>query len=326
MRRKFSDIIVGFWRRRELSKARADRGGIAIPEYQTRHQELLAQGSHAEGLQRRSEAVPDIDAREAFFRIFEDSEWREHELKTTTDTSLLVYNWLARRLDTEIHKALRNSLLNSWGEECLAGTASTPEKPIPPETWDKVEIVFDRSELPRTAAHWKGPTSRDFGKMAWVGVKFSKDQIFSRFPLIQRPIKIIFDETNPNRKFWSIEPIRDEAGQQTSGSFWEYRALIKNVSARTLRNVKVISEAMGPLPRRPEPSPFDMNRKHLIDLNPGDEALVVVQRWYNPPIVVGMACGVDMYGPIRVTASADDISPTMKLFHFDPERTPMIFE
>jgi hypothetical protein len=332
MRPKFSDIVIGFWRRRELSKARANEGGINIPEYQLRHQEVLAQ-LHAGELQRQREALPiqdpmpDIDARDAFFQIYEESEWREKQQRETTDTSNLVYDWLVRRLDNEIHKALRNERLNSWGEECLAGTRTTPEKPIPSETWDKVEIVFDRQrQFPRTAAYWKGPTSRDFGGMAWVGIRFSRDQIFGQFPLIPRPIKIIFDQSNPNRKFWSIEPMRDDTGKQVPGTFWEYRALIKNVSAKTLRNVKVVVEATGPMPTRPEPSQFDINKKHLIDLNPGEEQLVLVRRWYNPPIVVGMACGTDVYGPVKMTASADDVSPTIKLFHFDPEQTPMIFE
>jgi hypothetical protein len=303
--------------------------GIAIPEYELRHQE--AQRLRAEELQRKASPIqdpmPDIDAREAFFQIYDESEWREKQLRETTDTSNLVYDWLVRRLDNEIHRALRNSALNSWGEECLAGTRTTPEKPIPPETWDKVEIVFDRqSQFPRTAAHLKGRTSRDLGEMAWTGIRFSKSQIFGQFPLIPRPIKIIFDPTNPNRRFWSIEPMRDETGKQTPGSFWEYRALIKNVSAKTLRNVKVTVEASGPMPTRPEQSLFDINKKPLVDLNPEEEALVLVRRWFNPHIVAGMACGIDMYGPIKMTASADDVSPTIKIFHFDPEQTPMIFE
>ena len=120
--------------------------------------------------------------------------------------------------------------------------------------------------------------------------------------------------------------MRDETGKQIPGTFWEYRALIKNVSAKTLRNVKVTIEAIGPMPTRPEPSQFDINKSHLVDLNPDEEALVLVRRWFNPPIVVGMACGTDMYGPIKMTASADDVFPTIKFFHFDPELTPMIFE
>jgi hypothetical protein len=131
----------------------------------------------------KAKAEPDIDAREVFFKILENSEWRKEQEKTTLDTSHLVRNWLQVRLDTEIHKALRNSLLDAWGEECLAGTQTTPEKPIPPDTWDKVEIVFDRLNLPRTSAHFKGATKREVGRMAWVGVKFSKQQVFQLFPL-----------------------------------------------------------------------------------------------------------------------------------------------
>ena len=138
------------------------------------------------------------------------------------------------------------------------------------------------------------------------------------------PIKITFDQANPNGKFWSIQPMRDETGKQRT--FWEYRALIKNVSAKTLRNVKVIVEAIGPIPMRPEPSQFDINKKELIDLNPQEETLVVVWRWFNPPIRAGMASGTDIYGPVKLTASADDVSPTERFFHFDPERTPMIWE
>lgn len=124
----------------------------------------------------------DIDARAAFFRILENGQWRA-EQEATTDPKGLVRDWQEVRLSTEIHKHLRNGQLLSWGEQCLPGTASTPEKPIPPETWDRVVIHFDRSSAPRTAAHFKGRTSRQLGDMAWVAVKFSGEQIFGLFPL-----------------------------------------------------------------------------------------------------------------------------------------------
>jgi hypothetical protein len=127
---------------------------------------------------------PDIDARLAFFRVLESSAWRKEQETKTPDTRHMVYDWLEVQLRNEIHVALRNSRLASWGEECLPGTATTPEKPIPPETWDKVEISFDRSSLSRTGAHFKGPTRRELGRMAWVGVRFSSDQLFEMFPLI----------------------------------------------------------------------------------------------------------------------------------------------
>ena len=154
-------------------------------------------------------------------------------------------------------------------------------------------------------------------------------EIFEAQPPIKAapssPLEIIFDLSNPGRKFWSIETAKDDNGK-AKGTFWEYRALIRNNSPTTLRNVKAVVEAIGPMPSRPEPSYFDINKQQLIDLNPHDEALAVIRRWFNPPIVVGMASGTDIYGPIKMTVSANDVPPTAKLFHFDPERTPMIFE
>jgi hypothetical protein len=141
----------------------------------------------------------------------------------------------------------------------------------------------------------------------------------------ESPLEIIFDPTNPGRTFWSIEPMKGENGKQIAGSFWEYRAVIKNKSVRTVRNVKVTVEAIGDMPTRPEHSQFDINKKPLIDLTPNEETLAVIRRWFNPPIVKGMV-GEGAYGPIKMTASADDVLPTTKVFQFDPERTPMIFE
>lgn len=140
------------------------------------------------------------------------------------------------------------------------------------------------------------------------------------------PLEIEFDPANPGRKFFSIEPNRDNVGKPTQGSYWEYRALVRNRSPKTLKNVKVTVEAIGALPTRPEPSYFDINKKPAIDLTPSEEVLAVVRRWFNPPIVVGMVIGEDAYGPIRMVASADDVPPTIKLFQFDPSRTPMIYE
>jgi len=82
------------------------------------------------------------------------------------------------------------------------------------------------------------------------------------------PLRISFDTTNPNKKFWSLEPMKDVIGKQVAGSVWEYRAMISNDSPRTVRNVKVVVEAIGAMPTRPELSPFDLNKKPIIDLNP----------------------------------------------------------
>jgi hypothetical protein len=140
------------------------------------------------------------------------------------------------------------------------------------------------------------------------------------------PFEIIFDSTNFHRKFWSIEPMRDADGKQIAGSYWEYRAIVKNKSTTKLENVKIIIEAIGAMPTRPEISHFDINKKPLIDLTPNEETLVVIRCWPNPPIFAGMASGEDMYGPIKMVATADNALPFTRIFHFDPEKNPMIYE
>lgn len=140
------------------------------------------------------------------------------------------------------------------------------------------------------------------------------------------PLLIIFDHRNSNRRFWSIEPMRDETGKQIQGSYWEYRAIVKNSSASTVRNVRVLVETTGPMPTRPQQSVFDIDRKSVRDLAPQEEALAVIRVWYNPPLVAGMVCGDDMYGPVKMIVHGDDVQPRTKLFHFNPERTPMVWE
>jgi hypothetical protein len=156
--------------------------------------------------------VADIDPRDAYFQILEFSEWRKEQDRTTTDTTHLVYDWREIRLKETIHRDLRNSRLDSWGEECLPGTATTPEKPIPPATWDKVEIAFDRTAFPRTGAHFKGRTSRELGAMAWVAVKFSRQQIFQLYPLASS------DDYRPI--FAAIKHISQRTGDADSAKFW----------------------------------------------------------------------------------------------------------
>jgi hypothetical protein len=143
----------------------------------------------------------------------------------------------------------------------------------------------------------------------------------------QSPLKIIFDPQNPGRRFWSLENMKDENGVQVPGSYWEYRAVIRNTSlTKTLRGVRVTVEAIGALPTRPEQSRFDIDKRNQRDLSPTEECLAVIRCWHNPVILAGMAIGPNIYGPIKMTASADDVAPTMAIFAFDPVQTPMITE
>jgi hypothetical protein len=91
-------------------------------------------------------------------------------------------------------------------------------------------------------------------------------------------LAIIFDAKNTNNRFWSIETARDKEGKQISGeSYWEYRTIVKNISHKTIKNVKVIVEAIGPSPTRPEQSVFDIDRKPIRDMAPEEEAFVIIR-------------------------------------------------
>jgi hypothetical protein len=81
-----------------------------------------------------------------------------------------------------------------------------------------------------------------------------------------------------------------------------------------VKNVKVTVEAIGIMPTRPIHSNFDINKKTFIDLTPNEETLAIIRTWFNPPLVQGMAIGEGIYGPIKMTASADDVLPTTKVF------------
>jgi hypothetical protein len=132
------------------------------------------------------ELVPDTDPRELYFQILKDSEWKRTELRKTTNTTHLRSDWLDIRLSEQVHEALLNSKLASRGKECLQGTETTPEHPIPAKTWRTVKILFDDS-LGGCAAFEKGRVSFEKGRMAWVWIKFSKPQFFQLFPLGTSP-------------------------------------------------------------------------------------------------------------------------------------------
>jgi hypothetical protein len=160
------------------------------------------------------------------------------------------------------------------------------------------------------AVRWVGPP-------IWRRLRGTKGQV--------SPLEITFDAANPLNRFWSLEPLRDEKGSP-QGAFWQYRALLKNRSAQTLRNVRVTVEGIGAMPTRPEPSIFDLNKQAVIDLPPGGETLVTIRTWSQPHIRAGYAIGPGIYGPIKMTAHADDTTPAIKYFEFDYMNTPMIWE
>jgi hypothetical protein len=94
--------------------------------------------------------------------------------------------------------------LRSWGEEILPNGAIAPERPIPPETWIKVEIIFGRIGTPRTCANWKVNLPYT-GKTAWAGIKFCEAQFFALFP--PATVKYILIQDAAKRAFEAAEEL-----------------------------------------------------------------------------------------------------------------------
>ena len=148
-------------------------------------------------------------------------------------------------------------------------------------------------------------------------------------PTGESPLEIIFDPTNPARRFWSMESPVDDAGQRMPGAFWEYRVEIKNNSTmKTLKNVTVTTERLGRMPARPTDQAFDKVKKTSCDIKPQCSELVPVLHWPIPISQAGMLAGPSAleYGPIRVTAGADDVIAFVRTFSFDYQVEPMLFD
>jgi hypothetical protein len=143
------------------------------------------------------------------------------------------------------------------------------------------------------------------------------------------PLEVIFDSTNPSKRFWSQESPKDENGKPKPGVFWEYRVAVKNNSSKTVRNVSVSVEHIGQnLPIRPVDAIFDKIRKGSCDLKPGADELVPIVRWPIPVVQAGMLASKSAleYGPIKVIASGDDVPPAIRIFQFDYQSEPMLFD
>jgi pyrimidine deaminase RibD-like protein len=142
------------------------------------------------------------------------------------------------------------------------------------------------------------------------------------------PLEIIFDARNPSKRFWSVEPVRDENGRPTGKPVWEYRVEIKNNSAQTLRDVLVTREHLGLLGIRPTDVVFDRTKENFCDINPHTSELAIILGWPIPTNQAGTLTGPSAleYGPIKLIASAADTLPTTKVFEFDHQREPMLRE
>ena len=97
---------------------------------------------------------------------------------------------------------------------------------------------------------------------------------------------------------------------------------------KTLRNVSVTTERIGPMSERPYDNVFDKVKKLSCDIKPGCWELVPVMSWPTNKSQVGMLSGPSAlaYGPVKITASADDTAPSVRLFQFDYQTDQMFDE
>ncbi len=139
------------------------------------------------------------------------------------------------------------------------------------------------------------------------------------------PLEIIFDPSNPSKRFWSNVSIANSEGRFIP--LLEYRVEVRNNSLRTVRNVYVTKEHTGQMSQRPVNLIFDKTKKISCDINPRCSELAVIERW-PVKILPGMLAGQTAleYGPIKVTASGDDVLPVTRIFQLDYQRTPIIFD
>lgn len=142
------------------------------------------------------------------------------------------------------------------------------------------------------------------------------------------PLEIVFDPGNPARRFWSLESRKHPNKPDEFVPFHEYRIEVRNISSKTVKNVRVIKEHTGALPVRPTYTQSDLTKTEVYDIHPGCSVLVPIVQWPEPIIQAGMLAGSSAleYGPIRVTASGDDVPPAKHAFKFDYQRTPMIYD
>lgn len=161
--------------------------------------------------------------------------------------------------------------------------------------------------------------------ISWCTLYWSRPRFVLHNPSL---LEILFDPTNPARRFWSLESIPNPNNFEQHIPFNEYRVEIRNRSrTKTITNITVITEHIGPMPIRPALKQSDLTKQNIFTLDPGCSVLVPILRW---PVYkfAGMLAGDTAlaYGPIRISASGENVKVVERVFNFDWQREPMIFD
>ena len=74
---------------------------------------------------------------------------------------------------------------------------------------------------------------------------------------------------------------------------------------------------------------FKINGTTEQDLHPDEGRYIAVLRWWYPARQAGLAAGPsarELYGPLKIAVNAVDTPPSTRIFSFDYDRQPMIFD
>lgn len=139
-------------------------------------------------------------------------------------------------------------------------------------------------------------------------------------------IEIVFDETNPRRRFWSLETWQRGTPHQVTG--WEYRVEVRNNTNKTLYDVTAVTENCGALGELQSTLKFHRTGQTSVSIHPKSSELVALFLAPEPVRQPGMLTGpsAEAYGPMIVKISARDTPEVTRKFNLDPFRTPMIFD
>jgi hypothetical protein len=129
--------------------------------------------------EKSKDPVLDIDPRVAFRNILRNKRWLQQHTETDREKlQHLVSNYLAVRLDAEIHNLLAQGKLAAQGKK-LHNMTDGPLDWIPKEEWHNVEILFsDTRGRSRCIARY-----RSNEKTAYGGIMLSSRQLAKLFHL-----------------------------------------------------------------------------------------------------------------------------------------------
>lgn len=118
--------------------------------------------------------------------------------------------------------------------------------------------------------HWTAGAVLGFTAGVWLDAIVRRTD---RKPL--PPLEMIFDDRNPNGRFWSGQTWTAKDGSHTVRGT-EYRVELRNNTDTTMQGVILTSDVMTDVATEPGNSVFVRNRSETIDIHPKSSELAIV--------------------------------------------------